>query len=653
MAHKASGSSDLRERDALGDATQSRAGRTSDAATRAASVEAADERASRWSIERRLPVLLSLLLAIVVGGLGFGAYGEVRGSAIDLATQRLERMGSELAVSAGRSTALRGDVLKNLVTDDIVIRAMTGGAPATAVETRFAASRDPSDSTLLGWQIAAAGGEPRYGSTGAWSAEDADTLAAMIAAVTPTSGIRRSGLYAVGEQVHSWSVLPIVAGGRVAGTVAELHRVSDNRAAEDAIRALVDDEAHLLFTSRGSREWVSLRGKPVEPPFTLPPRAGRVTKVDFAGAPAFAVHYAVESTPWMLVLLQPETSVMRRPNEFLHKLLGAGALFLALATLGAWLLSRHVTRPLRHVTDAAAALAQGDYARRVRVSDGGREVASLSATFNTMAAAIGDAHAALADRNLELQRANAAKAQFLAVMSHELRTPLNAIGGFTELLELGLRGPVTPEQVEDLARIRRNKDLLLSIINDILNFSRADAGGIVVKLEPVPIAPLIAEVVDSVGHQFEAKGVRLSVDAVAPGAVARGDRERVQQVLLNLLSNAMKFTDAGGSVVIETSVSEDAVQIAVRDTGSGIDAAHLEAIFEPFVQVDASLTRTAGGAGLGLSIARQLASAMAGTVAVRSTPGEGSTFILSLPRIGLPAAALDASSVSHAAGQVA
>ena len=122
-----------------------------------------------------------------------------------------------------------------------------------------------------------------------------------------------------------------------------------------------------------------------------------------------------------------------------------------------------------------------------------------------MAAAIGDAHAALADRNLELHRANAAKAQFLAVMSHELRTPLNAIGGFTELMELGLRGPVTPEQVEDLGRIRRNKDLLVSIITDIL-IARTDAGSIAVRLEPVPIAPVIADVVDDIGHQFATRG---------------------------------------------------------------------------------------------------------------------------------------------------
>ena len=646
-----SGTGDHRQ-DAIADATRSASVRTSGGAGRASVAALRDERASRWSLERRLPVLLSLLLAVVIGGLSLGAYGEVRASAVSFAGERLAGMARELAASASRGTARRADVMRALAADDVILRAMTGREPSSAVEARFDAARDPVDSTMIGWEIAALGAQHRAAGAGAWSRPDADTLAAMIADVARTSAAQRSSLYAVGEQVHSWSVVPVVVGGRVAGTIAELHRVSDNRAAETAVRGLLDEEASVLFTSRGSRDWVSLRGRPVEPPFPLPPNEGVVTRVDMAGVGTFAVQYAVPMTPWVIVVLQPEASMLRRPQEFLRKLLGAGALFLALATAGAWLLSRHLTRPLRDVTDAAAALADGDYTRRVRVSDGGREVASLSATFNTMAAAIGDAHATLADRNLELQRANAAKAQFLAVMSHELRTPLNAIGGFTELMELGLRGPVTPEQVEDLGRIRRNKDLLLSIINDILNFARTDAGGIVVKLVPVPIAPLIADVVDDVGQQFQARGVRLSVGELASDAIARGDRERVQQVLLNLLSNAMKFTEPDGAVSIATSVSEHAVQVDVRDTGAGIDPAHLEAIFEPFVQVDASLTRTAGGAGLGLAIARQLASAMGGTVTVRSTVGEGSTFTLSLPRMDRPAA-LDASSVSRAAGQAA
>jgi signal transduction histidine kinase len=635
-------------------AAPSTSGRPSGGARTSAAASQA-EGSSRWSLERRLPVLLFLLLTAVVGGLSLAAYGEVRGSAIRRATDRLESVGGELALSAARSTMTRVESLKSLAADGVIVRAVAGGETARAVASHFAASRAPGDSTIVGWQIAALDGSSRHASPWSWSSRDSAMLAATVAEVRRSSSDRRSALYAVGEQVHGWSVVPVIADGRMAGTLAELHRVSDNRAAEQAIRGLIDDEARVLFTSRGSGEWVSLRGRPVAPPFALPPVEGRAARVEMAGAGAFAVQRVVPMTPWVIVVLQSEASVLRRPQEFLRKLLAAGAVILAIATLGAWLLSRYVTRPLLHVTDAAAALAGGDYGRRVRVSDGGREVASLSATFNAMAAAIGEAHATLADRNLELQRANAAKSEFLAMMSHELRTPLNAIGGFTELMELGLRGPVTPEQVQDLGRIRRNKDLLLAIINDILNFARTDAGAIAVKLEPLPLAPLIADAVDGVGHQFDARGLRLAAGAVPPDAIARGDRERVQQILLNLLSNALKFTEPGGEVAIETSVSDYRVCIDVRDTGSGIDAAHHEAIFEPFVQVDASLTRTSGGAGLGLAIARQLATAMAGTLTVRSTLGSGSTFTLTLPHVDLPEPVLDASAVSRstAEGQIA
>jgi signal transduction histidine kinase len=344
----------------------------------------------------------------------------------------------------------------------------------------------------------------------------------------------------------------------------------------------------------------------------------------------------IATTPWLVVLYQSERSMLQKPHDFLRRLLVAGLFVLALATVGAWFLGRLVTRPLREVTSAASDLAQGDYTRRVDVRGGGREVARLASMFNAMAAATGDAHAVLAERNAELQRANAAKAQFLAMMSHELRTPLNAIGGFTELMELGLRGPVTPEQVEDLGRIRRNKDLLVAIITDILDFSRTDAGALTLEMEPVALTPLLTDVVDAVRNQMVAKGVRLEVGDVPADAIVRGDRKKILQVLLNLLSNAMKFTEAGGEVGVYAVVDEDAVRIDVRDTGSGISPAQLDTIFEPFVQVDASLTRRAGGTGLGLAISRQLTRAMGGTVTVRSQLGAGSTFSLTLPRAELP-----------------
>jgi signal transduction histidine kinase len=593
-------------------------------------------RSAGWSLEHRLPVLIFVLLACVVGGLSLAAYREVRATAVVRATDRLERVGRELQSSASNTTIARADSLRAVAADEMTARAVIRSVTPREVAARLAATHTSSDSTLLGWQLAALGAGPRYASPGGWAVADSVVLAATVDSVARTAADRRSPFYAVGGAMHSWLVVPIVADAKVVGTVAELRRVGDNRAGETAIVGLIDDGAGILLTSRGSTEWLSLRGRPVPAPFPLPSVPGHAVRVKGPDGAAYAVQFAVPTTPWTLVLFQSEASVLRRPHEFLRRMLGASSVVLALAILGAWLLSRHVTRPLRDVTNAAVGLAEGDYARRVRVSGGGREVASLSTTFNAMAAAIADAHVTLADRNEALLTANAAKAQFLAMMSHELRTPLNAIGGFTELLELGLRGPVTPEQVEDLGRIRRNKDLLLSIITDILEFARADAGALAVKSELVSVADLLADLTDLVGAQVQAKGVRFVVAPVPADAVVRADRERAQQVLLNLLSNATKFTDAGGEIAIETTTGAGDVRIAVRDTGSGIDPAQLEAIFEPFVQVDASLTRRAGGTGLGLAIARKLTAAMGGTLAVESAPGAGSTFTLVLPHADAP-----------------
>jgi signal transduction histidine kinase len=599
------------------------------AATRLAGLEA-------WSLERRLPVLISLLVACVVGGLSLAAYREVRNTAVSRSTERLERVGRELIASSVRSTAERSDTIRALASDEAIVRALSTDAPpvenAARVATRLAASHLPADSVLLGWRITTAAGEQRFSSISALGARDSLLFAQTAAEALRTGTDQRSAMYPSGTAVHLWQVAPVIVDGRAIGTLAELRRIGNSARTEEVIRQLIDDDVRIVYSSRGTSWWISPRGTEVPAPLEHPPVDGRTALVKAGdGGRDFAVQLGVPKSPWMIVLYQSEASVLRRPQDFLQRILLAGLLVLAIATVGAWLLGRHVTRPLRDVTDAAAALAHGDYARRVSVSGGGREVASLSATFNAMAAGIGDAHATLAERNRELQRANAAKAQFLAMMSHELRTPLNAIGGFTELIELGLRGPVSPEQVEDLARIRRNKDLLLTIITDILDFTRADAGVLSIELAPIAIAPLLIDVVEGVSGQMQSKGVRLVVEPIPADAIARGDRERVQQVLLNLLSNATKFTERDGEVVVTTTVADGLVSIDVRDTGPGISAAQLDAIFEPFVQVDASLTRRAGGTGLGLAIARQLAAAMGGTVTVRSTIGSGSTFSLTLP----------------------
>jgi PAS domain S-box-containing protein len=262
------------------------------------------------------------------------------------------------------------------------------------------------------------------------------------------------------------------------------------------------------------------------------------------------------------------------------------------------------------------------------------------------------------------EAANAAKGQFLANMSHELRTPLNAIGGYAQLLELGLHGPVTEEQRGALARVQAAQARLLSLINDVLNYARLEGGRVEYDLRPVDVADVIREVVPLVEPQLRAKGLALDVRLPgASGAAARGeaapcvvwaDRDKLGQVLLNLLSNAAKFTPAvdprtggPGRVAVSVTPRPDAEEAAdgtagggfalvhVEDTGIGIPHDEQARIFEPFVQVrarGASYAQATEGTGLGLAISRDLARGMGGDLRVESAEGAGATFTVALRR---------------------
>jgi PAS domain S-box-containing protein len=228
------------------------------------------------------------------------------------------------------------------------------------------------------------------------------------------------------------------------------------------------------------------------------------------------------------------------------------------------------------------------------------------------------------------EEANAAKSQFLATMSHELRTPLNAIAGYIDLLDAGIRGPLTEAQRGDLARMKLSQQALLRLIEDVLSFAKLESGRIDYHLEHVAIDELIVTLETFVSPRLKAKNLSYHVEPCGTRGFAYVDRTKVEQILLNLLSNAVKFTDSGRiDVTCRTTASE--ILISVQDTGRGIQSHAFGAIFEPFVQIDRSLSRTAEGTGLGLSISRQLARAMGGDITVESIPGDGSIFTLILP----------------------
>lgn len=251
--------------------------------------------------------------------------------------------------------------------------------------------------------------------------------------------------------------------------------------------------------------------------------------------------------------------------------------------------------------------------------------------------------AALAVDNARLHRAeteakrlaegaNEAKTQFLAVMSHELRTPLNAIAGYAELLTMGLRGPLNDGQAEYIERIQRSQRHLLSLINDVLNYAKLESGHVTYEVTQVAMHAALSEIESLVMPQMTAKGIALNYTPCGPDLTVHVDPDKLRQILLNLMSNAIKFTSPRGAISIWCEAGGDKVSVRVRDTGVGIPTEKLGTIFEPFIQLGRHLASAVEGTGLGLSISRDLARGMGGDLSVESTLGVGSTFTLTLPR---------------------
>ena len=237
--------------------------------------------------------------------------------------------------------------------------------------------------------------------------------------------------------------------------------------------------------------------------------------------------------------------------------------------------------------------------------------------------------------------ANRAKSEFLTAMSHELRTPLNAIGGYAELMEMGVRGPVSTEQRRDLARIRASQQHLLSLIGAVLDLNRIERGRVAYEVVPIAVDPFLHGLEALVLPQAEAKHQRLAYEPAPEDLVVCADREKLRQILLNLLSNALRHSPDGTSISLAAQrIQSDRVAIDVSDTGPGIPVERQEAIFEPFVQLDRSLTKTMEGVGLGLAISRDLARGMGGELTVASEPGKGARF-----RLVLPAGSMDANTI--------
>ena len=405
------------------------------------------------------------------------------------------------------------------------------------------------------------------------------------------------------------------------------------------------DPSGTAFSPPGKSEWGQLIAAAMSS--SLDPQ--RLVVVRPQGNPAALGAYPILSSSGhpVAVVLVAEAVAMPASNPALSLgralalfgaasivvLTGASLFALASSSLVGYLLARRLVRRLERLGRAAEAFARGDLDSRVEES-GDDEVGQLARQLNRMA---GQLSATVTELEAEKQHAEAAlraKRELVANVSHELRTPLASIQGHTESLLMRGAEPGQDGQREYLAVIHRESENLSRLIEDLFVLSTAEAGALPLSIEPVEVGRVIEEVVDSirpVAHNEKRVSVVAEVDPDLPPALA--DRQRVVQVLGNLLRNALRYTPEGGLIAIRAAQSNSEVHVAVEDTGVGIPTDQLPHVFERFYRGDSARDRATGGSGLGLAIVRELVEAMGGQVSAESVVGQGSRFSFTLPAV--------------------
>lgn len=293
------------------------------------------------------------------------------------------------------------------------------------------------------------------------------------------------------------------------------------------------------------------------------------------------------------------------------------------ATLLSLLVSRTLSRPMRDMNDVARAMARGDYSRRVPVK-GGDEMAMLADSLNTLSSELQEKIAAL-------EKLDSTRREFVANVSHELRTPLTIIQGYTEAIIDGMVKGEGKKQhylrsiLDEILRLRR-------LVDDLLDLRRMEAGQVLYKKGPVDVSQLICRVVERFNGLAEEKEIHLSTSSSGPLPITSGDPDRLEQVLNNLVDNAIRLTPSGGRVSVNAILEAESIRVLVKDTGPGIPPNEQELVWERFYKVDKSRFR-AGGSGLGLAIARRIVEMHGGKIGVESEPGEGATFFFTIPLV--------------------
>ena len=638
---------------------------------------------ARWPLARQLPLLMAAIVVLVMSlslSLTYTALRQGRSDALNARVHGLLRV---LAQSGDANTKARAVALRGFANDSVIINAVTAPSASrsphadSAISAALAKVAIAADSGLPielwtsgGRRIASVGKEVGGDSIAALPPELRSLRGTKVTAAPTTpdhsDSVQFGALYPSLGRVYFWVIVPVMKDSQRVGYIAQQRRLTPNPQITRTINDLSGEQFDVTVRNTVDKFIATFDGRAV-PGFVKRDTVDSgfvATRAD--GSRYVGAEAAVKGTQLMFSIEAPESSIVAAPRATIRQLAMVSLLLLVGGVTLVWSLSRQITRPLVDLTTAAEAIAHGDYGRRVENEGAAsNEVGRLSASFNRMASEVEASQNQLASQveearatseeleraNVQLQQAstaadeardaaldaNRAKSDFLAVMSHELRTPLNAIGGYAEILQLGIYGPVSEQQQDALQRISRSQQTLLSLINDVLNFAKLESGEVQYTITDVAVVPALSVIEDFVAPQLRRRDLTYSVHPCDASVKARADADKLQQILINLLSNAIKYTPQGGKIDLSCEADERHVRIRIRDTGIGIASDRLAKIFDPFIQVGRALNRPHEGVGLGLSISRDLASGMGGSLAVESTLGQGSTFTLTLERSARPA----------------
>ncbi|MEP6836314.1 MAG: HAMP domain-containing sensor histidine kinase, partial [Gemmatimonas sp.] len=560
------------------------------------------------SLERRLPLMISALLIVTITAFGFFSFSEVRQSSLDAANGQLRTIILQTGDVAGRTLTTRAAALAAIRKNPLIVRGVSD--KATPAERQHATEflkgrRTGGDTTtFVSEMLISASGERALVDGTTPSSEDLTKLYQTMRDASHGDSMTIGIPYAKENSMWYWAATAVSPGDEALGYVAELRRIRASPQIDQQLKGFTGQDISMYYAAVGADVWTGLRGVPIAPKFDVAAVPDSFHLTTTAGEKLIGVKRRLKGTPWYITFTINEDAVTARSVAFLRRMVAIGTVLLLVAMLGAWWVSRRVTEPLKSLTGAAQQIAGGNYGARelVRTTD---ELGTLAQAFNGMAERIGESHALLGARIHEsetlardLHQASQAKSEFLAMMSHELRTPLSAIAGYAEILQMGMRGKLNDAQQADLARIQANQVHLLRIINDILDIAQVESGQMQVKTQPVDVRDVVSDLEPIVLPLFAERNVRYSVHESVLPLVVLAERDRMTQVLVNLVANAIRFTEPGGNISIHASRRATVVDLHVTDTGIGIHSDKLEAIFQPFVQADSGTSRRAQGTGL-------------------------------------------------------